>query len=209
MGDARKNGSQAQAAAYGKVLRALRALADRARPAAPLPSIFLQEPFMDNTSDSRENLHDILDNFDTAMMIVPATDGHLHGRPMAIAQLRENAEIYFVSSINSPKIAAIQADPTITLTFQSSSQFASLSGRATVVRDKAMIDDLWKEAWKLWFPAGKDDPTICLIHFSPEDGEYWNNAGTQGLKYAFEAVKAYVKGETPKSDEGQHAKVNL
>ena len=164
---------------------------------------------MDNTSNSRENLYDVLKNFDTAMMIVQASDGHLHGRPMAIARLQENAEIHFVTSIHSPKIAAIEADPNITLTFQSSSQFATLSGRATVVRDKPMIDDLWKEAWKLWFPQGKDDPSICLIHFSPEDGEYWDNAGAQGLKYAFEAVKAYVKGETPKSDEGQHAKVDL
>ena len=163
---------------------------------------------MDNTS-SREHLHDLLKNFDTAMMIVPASDGHLHGRPMGIALLQENAETYFVTSIHSPKIAAIEADPTITLTFQSASQFATLSGRATVVHDRAMIADLWKEAWKLWFPEGKDDPSICLIHFSPEDGEYWNNAGAQGLKYGFEAIKAYVKGETPKSDQAQHAKVDL
>ncbi len=164
---------------------------------------------MNNTSNSRENLHDILENFDTAMMTARASDGHVHGRPMAVALLEDNADMYFVTSTQSPKIAAIQADPTITLTFQSSSQFATLSGRATVVQDRPMIDDLWKEAWKLWFPQGKDDPTICLIHFSPQDGEYWNNAGAQGLKYAFEAVKAYVKGETPKSDQGQHAKVDL
>ena len=162
-----------------------------------------------NTRETRENLYDMLEDFDIAMMIVKASDGHMHGCPMAIAQLRENAEMYFVTSIHSPKIAAIQVDPAITLTFQSSAKFATVSGRAMVMRDKAMIDDLWKEAWKLWFPEGKDDPSICLIHFSPEDGEYWNNAGAQGLKYAFEAVKAYVKGTTPEADQTQHAKVNL
>ena len=164
---------------------------------------------MNTRVDAQSKLHDLLKNFDTAMMIVRADDGHSHGRPMAIALMQANAEAYFVSSINSPKIAAIAANPAVTLTFQSASQFASLSGRATIVRDKPMIDDLWKEAWKLWFPEGKDDPSICLIHFMPEDGEYWNNAGAQGLKYAFEAVKAYVKGVTPKSDEAQHAKVDL
>lgn len=164
---------------------------------------------MNTRVDAQSNLHDLLKNFDTAMMIVRAHDGHSHGRPMAVALMQANAEAYFVSSINSPKIAAIAANPAVTLTFQSTSQFASLSGRATIVRDKPMIDDLWQEAWKLWFPEGKDDPSICLIHFMPEDGEYWNNAGAQGLKYAFEAVKAYVKGVTPKSDEAQHAKVDL
>ena len=162
-----------------------------------------------NTFETRENLYDLLEDFDTAMMIVKASDGHIHGRPMAIALLQEDAEMYFVTSIHSPKIAAIQADPNITVTFQSSSRFATVSGHATVVRDKPMIDDLWKEAWKLWFPQGKDDPSICLIHFIPEDGEYWNNAGAQGLKYAFEAVKAFVKGTTPESDQAQHAKVDL
>lgn len=164
---------------------------------------------MDTISNSRENMHEILKKFDTAMMIVRASDGPVHGRPMAIALLQANAEIFFVTSIHSPKVAAIEADPSISLTFQSSSQFATLSGRAMIVHDKAMIDDLWKEAWKLWFPEGKDDPSICLIHFSPKDGEYWNNAGAQGLKYAFEAIKAYVKGTTPESDQAQHAKVDL
>ena len=162
-----------------------------------------------NTFETRENLHDILEDFDTAMMIVKASDRHLHGRPMAVAMLHDNAEMYFVTSIHSPKIAAIQADPIITLTFQSSSRFATVSGHATVVHDKTMIADMWKEAWKLWFPEGKDDPSICLIHFSPEDGEYWNNAGAQGLKYALAAVKAYVKGTMPETSQAQHAKVDL
>ena len=160
-------------------------------------------------NNTRENLYELLKNFDTAMMIVRSNDAHIHGRPMAIALLQKNAEIFFFTRIDSPKIADIQANSTVTLTFQSSSQFASLSGRATVEQDKAMIDELWKEPLKLWFPKGKDDPAICLIHFSPEDGEYWNNAGAQGLKYALEAVKAYVKGETAKTDEVQHAKVDL
>jgi general stress protein 26 len=164
---------------------------------------------MDTPTNTRENLHDLLENFDTAMMVVRAGDGHSHARPMAIARLHENAEMYFVTNIQSPKISDIQANPNVTLTLQSASQFVSLSGRATVVRDRHMIDDLWKEPLKLWFPKGKDDPAICLIHFSPEDGEYWNNAGAQGLKYAFEAVRAYVKGETAKTDPVQHAKVDL
>ena len=57
---------------------------------------------MDTPTNTRENLHDILDNFDTAMMIVRAGDSHMHGRPMAIARLHENAEIYFFTRIDSP-----------------------------------------------------------------------------------------------------------
>ena len=157
----------------------------------------------------REHLYDLLKDFDTAMLVTRSDDGHMHGRPMAVAELRPDADAYFVTSIDSPKIAEVAASPSVTLTFQSSSQFASLSGRAGVVQDRALIDRLWKEAWKVWFPKGKTDPTITLLKFSAEDGEYWDNAGAQGLKYAFEAAKAYVKGEQPKSDQKQHAKVEL
>lgn len=160
-------------------------------------------------TNTRENLNEILKDFNTAMMVVRSSDAHNHARPMGIALLQENADIFFMTSANSSKIADIKANPTVTLTFQNASQFVSLSGRATVERDRAMIESLWKEPMKAWFPMGNEDPDICIIHFTPEDGEYWNNAGVQGLKYAFEAVKAYVKGEPAKTDEMQHAKVEL
>ena len=135
---------------------------------------------MDTPTNTRENLHELLKDFHTAMMLVRSNEAYIQGRPMAIAKLEENADIFFITSIDSPKIDAIETYSSVTLTFQNASQFVS-----------------------------KDDPAICLIHFTPEVGEYWNNAGVQGMKYAFEAVKAYVKGETAKTDELQHAKVKL
>jgi len=156
-----------------------------------------------------EHLYDLLKDFDTAMLITRSSDGEMHGRPMAVAELRADADAYFVTSIDSPKMAEINANPGVTLTFQSSNQFASLSGRASIVRNQALIDRLWKKAWKVWFPKGETDPTIALLKFDAQHGEYWDNAGAQGLKYAFEAVKAYATGETPKADEKQHGKVDL
>ena len=164
---------------------------------------------MDTPTNTRENLHELLKDFHTAMMLVRSNEAYIQGRPMAIAKLEENADIFFITSIDSPKIDAIETYSSVTLTFQNASQFVSLSGRAMVEQDKTMIAELWTEPMKLWFPKGKDDPAICLIHFTPEVGEYWNNAGVQGMKYAVEAVKAYVKGETAKTDELQHAKVKL
>lgn len=35
------------------------------------------------------------------------------------------------------------------------------------------------------------------------------NAGMQGLKYVFDAVKVAVAGETPTTNDAQHAKVRL
>jgi len=164
---------------------------------------------MNKPENSKEHLYDLLKDFDTAMLVTHPRSGEMHARPMAVAELRADGDAYFVTSIASPKIAEIESDASATLTFQSSREFASLSGRLSVVKDRALIDRLWKEAWKVWFPQGKDDPTISLLKFDAMHGEYWDNSGIQGLKYAFEAVKAYAKGEKPATDGKQNAKVAL
>ena len=165
---------------------------------------------MPKATNTHEHLYDLLKDFDTAMLVTQSADGHMHSRPMAIAELRADSDAYFVTSIESPKVAEIKANPTVTLTFQSSKQYASLSGQATIVRDQALIDRLYKEDWKIWFPQGKSDPSISMLKFNAQHGEYWDNAGAQGLKFVFEAAKAYVKGERPKEDDQkQHAKVEL
>jgi hypothetical protein len=48
-----------------------------------------------------------------------------------------------------------------------------------------------------------------LLKFTAHDGEYWDNAGLKGLRSVYDAAKAYVAGETPKTDGAQHAKVSL
>ena len=117
--------------------------------------------------------------------------------------------MYFSTRLQSPKIAEISSNPAVAVTFQSRSQFASVYGNAYVVRDRALIERLWSEAWRVWFPGGKDDPSLCLIRVEAREAEYWGNAGTQGIKYVLEAGKAYAKSETPAVDNNQNAKVGL
>jgi general stress protein 26 len=126
-----------------------------------------------------------------------------------VAELTAGGDALFVTNVNSPKAAQIKVDPAVTLSFQSSRQFASVSGTATVVHDQALVDRLWKESWKIWFPQGKTDPEIVMIKFDATEGEYWDSAGVKGLKFVFDSVKAYVTGKTPPPDEAQNSKVKL
>lgn len=164
---------------------------------------------MNTPTEHREHLYELLKDFTNAMLVTCCSDGHLAARPMRVAELSADADAYFVTSTDSPKIAEIEANPAVTLTFQSSNQYASVSGQASLVRDRATIERLWSEAWKVWFPEGKTDPAIVLIKFAAQEGEYWDNAGIHGLKYVFAAAKAYAKGATPELNEDVHAKVDL
>src|SRR4029453_1886279 len=107
---------------------------------------------MTSATNTQKHLYDLLKDFDTAMLVTRSADGHMHSRPMAIAALGPDSDAYLVTSIDSPKVAEVQANPGVTLTFQSSNQYASLSGQVMIVRDRALIDRLYKEAWKIWFP---------------------------------------------------------
>lgn len=156
-----------------------------------------------------DRLYDIIKDFDNAILVTRLADGRSHARPMAVAEIRPDGDIFFATDIQSPKVAEIAANPDVVVTFQSGSQFASVIGRAEVVKDRALIDQLWSEAWKVWFPGGKTDPSLCLIRVDGREGEYWDNAGAQGIKRAFQTAKAYMQKKTPELDEKQNAKVRM
>ena len=157
----------------------------------------------------QERLYDVIKGFDNAMLVTTAASGRDHARPMHIAEIREDGDIFFATSMDSPKITEISINPEVVVAFQGNRRFAAVYGRAELVRDRNLIDHLWSEAWKVWFPEGKSDPTLCLIRVDGREGEYWDNAGFEGIKYAFEAAKAYAQGRPPAQDEKQTAKVHI
>jgi general stress protein 26 len=142
-----------------------------------------------------EHLYDLLEDFETAMLVTRGRDGHMHARPMAVAEVHADAAAYFVTSIDSPKVAEIYADADVLLTFQSAHQYAAIYGRVNVVRERALIDRLWKDTWKVWFPRGRSDPTITLLRFDADRGELWNDLGLLGTQYAFEGTMAYMRAD--------------
>jgi general stress protein 26 len=161
-----------------------------------------------DTDDGKKNLYDVVNDFDVAMLVTH-TSNSIHARPMAVAHMNDGDCVYLVTGIESIKVDEISANSNAMLTFQSARRFASVRGELMVLRDALLMEKLWKEVWKVWFPAGKSDPNIALLKFSPHEGEFWDNAGMQGLKFVYEAAKAYITGEIPKTDEAQHAKVHL
>lgn len=161
-------------------------------------------------ANPQKHLYDLLKDFSTAMLVSNDQAGRMHARPMAIADLKPDADAYFATSIQSPKVAEIQNFPEVLISFQSASQFASVRGTATIVKDRVIIDQLWSEAWRAWFPGGKDDPNLVLIKVDAKEGEFWDNSGLHGLSYAFEGLKAVVTGTKPDADKtGAHGKIRL
>jgi len=156
---------------------------------------------------SKAHLKELLESFDNAMLITRNGE-EMHARPMAVAGVEGPDTVWFVTSNWSPKSEEIRLDGRVSVTFQSSARFVAVSGTGKLVKNKAKIEQLWKTSWKAWFPDGKDDPKVTLIQVTVTDAEFWDTAGTKGIRYAFEAAKAVLMGETPKQVEGQHGRLD-
>ncbi|OJI04127.1 pyridoxamine 5'-phosphate oxidase family protein [Polynucleobacter sp. MWH-Adler-W8] len=156
-----------------------------------------------------KDLFDLVSEFDIAMLVTHSPNG-MHARPMAIARLDVGmCTTYFVTDLNSIKVDEINANPHALVTFQGARKYASVSGELSILKDRELIEGMWKEMWKVWFPNGKSDPNIAILKFTAHEGEFWDNAGMQALKYVYSAAKAYISGTRPEPDKEQHSKVVL
>lgn len=166
---------------------------------------------MSSATEVRQRFHDILKDFDSAMLVTQTPGGQLRARPMALAQVDENDDVWFMTQSHSGKVDEIRNDSHVCVALQGGNKYLSLSGRANMVLDRAKIDELWNESWKTWFPGGKDDPTLVLLRVTSEAGEYWDNSGSKGIAYLIEAGRAYLSGERPDVDDDPkiHGKTSL
>ena len=153
--------------------------------------------------EKREHVRKLVAEFDTAMLVTSALTGYLRSRPLSIVKKPHEDTMYFATGIDSEKVLEIERNSSVNIVLQDGRRFVSLSGRARIVRDRTLIHELWSEAWKIWFPQGEKDPTLCLLAVDPLEAGYWDGAGATGLRYLFEMARAYVANERPRSDEDE------
>ena len=166
---------------------------------------------MKTTSAEIEKVRDLLKGFFTAMLITHDSAGTLRARPMAVADTTDSSELWFLTNDESAKVQEIERITRVHVVCQrDNSVYLSIAGVASVVRDRAHIESVWKESFRVWFPDGKDGPHLVLIHVIPDRAEYWDTHGLNKASYLWEAAIAYVSGDTPHVEEGElHGVVHL
>ena len=140
-------------------------------------------------------------------MMTTDDEGVLRSRPMAAVDRDFDGALWFLTRADSAKVAEVQEDHRVNLSYAdpSGQNYASVSGRASLVRDKAQIAASWSESARVWFPKGKDDPDIALLKVAVEQGEYWD-APSSTMLHAYGYVKAVLTGQSPKP--GGHGTVD-
>ncbi len=161
----------------------------------------------DKRQESIEKLKGLIENIDFAMLTTHA-NGKLRSRPMSTQEFEFNGDLWFFTSEETHKVEEIEKDNEVNVAYSKpeDNTYISVSGTASIVKDREKIEELWNPILKAWFPKGLDDPSLCLLKVSVEEAEYWDSPSSTLVQIAG-FVKALVTGKS--ADGGDYGKVNF
>jgi general stress protein 26 len=119
-----------------------------------------------------EKFYALIEQIEVAMMTTRRADGHLESRAMANQKKAAGADLWFVTADDTGKLRDLRADPHVNLSYYKdrTREWISVSGLATISRDRQKIRELYAADWKAWFPdegdprhGTPDDPRLVLI----------------------------------------------
>lgn len=125
---------------------------------------------------ANEKIKELAKKADVCMFTTSLTKLPLITRPMSTREVDDDGSIWFFSREGSDKNLEIIADNRVQLFYSnsSSSEYMSIYGKATILKDAAKAKELWSAIAKTWFNEGYDDPELTLVKVEPEDGYYWD-----------------------------------
>lgn len=150
-----------------------------------------------------EQLYEMIDEIEVAMLTTRREDDHLESRPMATQKRATGADLWFVAADGSGKLADVERDPHVNLAYYKdrTREWISVSGLATLSRDREKIRELHAPDWKLWFGeegdprhGTADDPRLVLIGVEIHAASFLDITKPQPL-VLFELAKGLVTGE--------------
>jgi len=161
-----------------------------------------------NREEAIEKLHSLIEDIDFAMLTTVDTDGVLRSRPMSTQRAEFEGELWFFTSEKTHKTDEIEKDNRVNVSYAEPKDnvYVSVSGTASIVKDRAKMEELWNPILKAWFPDGLETPGICLLKVDAEQAEYWDSPSST-IVQAYGFVKALVTGTAAKG--GENEKINL
>ena len=159
-----------------------------------------------------DKLYEHIDDIEIAMMTTRRPDGHLQSRAMATQKRAAGADLWFVTLDSGQKLRDIAADPHLNLSYYKdrTREWVSVSGVASISRDRAKIHELYAPDWKAWFPKEEDprhgtadDPRMVLIGVDVHAAAFLEVNKPQPV-VLYEIAKGFFTGSTPDVGEMHH-----
>ena len=154
-------------------------------------------------------VRDMIKGIDIGMLTTMHESGTLRSRPMSVnGEVEFDGDLWFFTYGESPKVKEIEGDARVNVAFSDpkNQTYVSLSGTASLVRDKEKIKELFQPSLNAWFPQGVDTPDIALLKINVEGAEYWDSP-TNAIAHVIGFVKSKVTGT--QQQVGENEKLDL
>lgn len=151
-----------------------------------------------------QRVGELIEDIRVGMLTTVDETGKLVSRPMAVMQLDENGNLWFLTKENTPKTEQIDRNYKVNVAFAdvADASYVSVSGSAEELQDRAKIEELWSPMAKPWFPEGKDDPQLSILKVHIETAEYWDSTSSRMVRL-FEMARAALTGDTYKEGKNE------
>ena len=148
----------------------------------------------DTRAEHNARLAELIEDVEVAMFTTVGVDGRLYSRPLGTQQVAFDGDLWGATAADRPRGAETDPTPRVSGAYASPATDAcgSVAGRARIVDGRAKIGGLWSPPGKMFFPGGKDDPNLRLIHVRADSAEYWDGPGTllgKALSFVLSAVQ--------------------
>lgn len=157
-----------------------------------------------------EDLYELVDSIEIAMLTTRLGDGSMVSRPMATQKRRPGVDVWFVTSTETHKVEEIEREPHVNLAYYKDGEWVSVSGRATVSRDRKLIRELYQPDWRAWFGdeggdknGGPDDPRLVLIEVKADSATWFERTQPRAV-VMLKVLKAMVTGDPPDVGKESH-----
>lgn len=162
---------------------------------------------MSATPEQFEIIAKIVQGGRVAMVTTVSAEGALVSRPLALQERPFDGELWFFTEDPSPKTDEVAANPQVNVAIESSDDYVSLSGTASVSHDRTMIEALWNKHAEAWFENGMDDPRVALLHVQVDSAEYWK-FGSPKVVAAAKYAASLVTGKQPDIGENEVVEID-
>lgn len=88
---------------------------------------------------------------------------------------RQGFTVYFTTSGNSNKVAELRANPAAAAYYSDPARTRGieLSGQVDVLTDRDLKNALWCDQWRIYWPAGPDEPDYVVLRLKPVRAAGW------------------------------------
>jgi general stress protein 26 len=151
------------------------------------------------TSD-QEKFAELVRDIPVGMLTTYGPDGP-RSVPMARQEVDPGAQLWFITARETQHVRDVAAEPRVSLTFSARDSWVALTGRATVVDDRAKLGELWNTFAEAWLPGGPDDPNATLLRVDVDEAEYWDTPGGK-VASLLSFAKTKLTGSTYDAEHG-------